>query len=696
MLNNNNIVSQQQKKVNNNLAVPVPLPVIAENIPAELKEYKSWCVWKYALVNDRWTKQPHRINGKRAASNRPHEWCSFISAITCYTNNRDNVDGIGFFLHSERNGVIGVDIDHVVDGDIKPECQTVIDQFASYAEYSPSGEGLRILVSGTMPAGGRKNGNYEIYGDVRYVTITGHTLNGLSVISNQSAIDNYHTKYIKKDNVTSSQEGRVTLSCVTPASNTASPVAIEQDNPTLPNGASLDDVIKIASQARNGEKFKALWDGDISDYPSHSEADCALCSLLSFYCGDVDFITSAFRESGLYREKWEREDYRRRTIKPSIEKYDWSYFICDQKIEEIITPFDFSSRCSTFVADNYDDEPCFDERPYKKPSKKIIDDIKPSRLIRWGEMCERADSQKEDWLLKNWIEFGSSTMLTGNPFSGKSCIIAELIGAISLHGKFAGVDVPRCPVIMIDMENRDRIIRHRLKRAVCGNDKCYFDTLGRYLLNENDLPLTSNKLEDIIKESMTQFDKTKFTKFKPLVIIDTFRSAFDCDEMETKSIKELLYPLQRVAQRTDAAILILHHRPKTGSQYSGQTAIAGALDYMWMWQSDIDTRAGKLSLVGTRGDLQEPLNFLLNEDNRNIFTGLPQADQPIEIERLIIEAITVSPAGLNKGEIVKYVQHVWKGEIGVNKIRRFIDVMEKDVKIIGTIGVKNAKIYTLI
>jgi primase-polymerase (primpol)-like protein len=72
--------------------------------------------------------------------------------------------------------------------------------------------------------------------------------------------------------------------------------------------------------AVNGEKFSRLWAGDTSEYATlgnegRSEADLALCSLLAFWCGpDEGRIDNLFRQSGLYRQKWERADYRALTL----------------------------------------------------------------------------------------------------------------------------------------------------------------------------------------------------------------------------------------------------------------------------------------------------------------------------------------------------------------------------------------------
>ena len=84
----------------------------------------------------------------------------------------------------------------------------------------------------------------------------------------------------------------------------------------------LDDqeLLDRAMRARNGSDFAALWDGRWQDrYGSQSEADLALCSLLAFWTGrNPDRIDRMFRASGLMRPKWERDDYRQRTLDAAI------------------------------------------------------------------------------------------------------------------------------------------------------------------------------------------------------------------------------------------------------------------------------------------------------------------------------------------------------------------------------------------
>ena len=51
------------------------------------------------------------------------------------------------------------------------------------------------------------------------------------------------------------------------------------------------------------------------DNDGRNEADAALLGILGFYCrGDRDQMDRLFRRFGLYRDKWDRADYRERTL----------------------------------------------------------------------------------------------------------------------------------------------------------------------------------------------------------------------------------------------------------------------------------------------------------------------------------------------------------------------------------------------
>ena len=85
-----------------------------------------------------------------------------------------------------------------------------------------------------------------------------------------------------------------------------------------------EDIIKRARTARNGHKFVRLFDhGDTGEFDhDDSRADQALVSLLAFWTQDPDQLDRLFRRSALYRDKWERNDYRERTIGKALANRD--------------------------------------------------------------------------------------------------------------------------------------------------------------------------------------------------------------------------------------------------------------------------------------------------------------------------------------------------------------------------------------
>ena len=85
-----------------------------------------------------------------------------------------------------------------------------------------------------------------------------------------------------------------------------------------------DSRLNLIRFGKNGAAFFRLWSGCTDGYSSHSEADLALCSHLAFWTGrDAALMDSMFRQSGLMRDKWDRQQsgttYGAITIQKAIE-----------------------------------------------------------------------------------------------------------------------------------------------------------------------------------------------------------------------------------------------------------------------------------------------------------------------------------------------------------------------------------------
>jgi putative DNA primase/helicase len=202
---------------------------------------------------------------------------------------------------------VGVDLDDCLDefGEVADWAQEIVRELNSYTEITPSGRGLHIWAKGTLPPGGRKRGPVEMYDQGRFFTVTSDHWDGTptTIEDRQTALAALHAKVFGK------QEP-------------------QREHPTSPNGhepsgrnLSDNEIIARAMHAKNGDKFARLWAGDTAGYGSESEADLALCSLLAFYTGpDPHRVDHLFRQSGLYRDKWDREVYRDRTIAEALQR----------------------------------------------------------------------------------------------------------------------------------------------------------------------------------------------------------------------------------------------------------------------------------------------------------------------------------------------------------------------------------------
>jgi putative DNA primase/helicase len=320
-LRNDSCLSEFNDKVK-----PERVDVISMNIPDTLKALPQWVGWKFDPKPGKpseWTKPPYcaMMPGKRASSTDSSTWASFSDAIKAADNSK-GLDGIGF-VFTMNDPYVGIDLDKCRNpetGTIELWAQKILDMFpGAYTEITPSGKGLHIIIKGKLQGKGIKHGPVEVYDKERYFTFTGHTLpsSGIEIPEHQAALEAFLTEHFQNEQKNSGT------------------------NTGTPGRSWLNDaeVIQKACTAENGEKFKKLWAGDFSDYASQSEADSALCALLAFWCGkNTEQMGRLFRQSGLYRSKWEEKHgaktYGQATIEHTVEICTETYRLSGTTAEE--------------------------------------------------------------------------------------------------------------------------------------------------------------------------------------------------------------------------------------------------------------------------------------------------------------------------------------------------------------------------
>lgn len=271
--------------------------MIFNNIPAELRSLKQWCLWRYEDVGAaKPTKVPYSINGKPANVNEPSTWSTFQDVVTRF--NAGGYSGIGF-IFSDDDPFSFIDLDDAEGDDaILQRHIKVFHEFNSYSEVSPSGKGLHIIVKGTVAAG-RRRSKIEIYSSQRYATMTGQVYDNKNTINDRQELLNQLWE----------QMG-------------SGPVAQSMYQGDDKERQSDEEIINMATLAVNGDKFVKLHSGQWQElYSSQSEADFAYVDILAFYTQNKEQLIRLFRKSPLgARDKAKRNDYLQSMISRSFDR----------------------------------------------------------------------------------------------------------------------------------------------------------------------------------------------------------------------------------------------------------------------------------------------------------------------------------------------------------------------------------------
>ena len=265
-------------------------------IPAELRDLPRWVVWRWGDIDPK-TGEPKKPPfcaadlRRHGSSTNPETWSSFEKAAEVVAAGK--ADGVGLALGPPY---VGVDLDKELPEADRGAVMYLLD---SYSERSVSGTGYHVVIRANLNGSGRHPQGIGVFQEARLFYFSGEHVTGTptTIEERQEQLDQVLAQFLPpKDEVMTSSA------------------------PVEPVDLDDQELLERARRAKNGAKFDRLWNGDKSDYgDDDSRADLALCCALSFWTGrDAGRIDSLFRRSGLMRDKWNRDDYRKRTIDAAI------------------------------------------------------------------------------------------------------------------------------------------------------------------------------------------------------------------------------------------------------------------------------------------------------------------------------------------------------------------------------------------
>lgn len=386
-----------------------------------LRDLPQWVCWKYEERGGKTDKVPRNpLTRELASSADPATWATYEEARERFK--AGGYEGIGFVFTAD-DPFCGIDLDKCVqDGEIAPWAQEIVDELDSYTELSPSGTGLHIIVRAELRSGGNRKGQIEMYDRGRFFTITSRKVGRAGVEERQEQVSALHARLF--------------------------PQRAEPEKPPLvdrgDHAFTDEEIIRRASEAKNGPLFRQLWAGDTTGYESASEADQALANILAFWAGpDAARIESLFGRSGLNREKWKRPDYRRRTIERAL-----------SDMHEFFTP----GRNGKHGVSGSGDPP-----PAQAPLPKA-----PLVLIHSARDLMERQMPPVRWVVPGILPEGVA-LLAGKPKLGKSWMALGFCISVCAGGRALGtVPVERGSALYLALEDNERRLQSRFRKVLDG------------------------------------------------------------------------------------------------------------------------------------------------------------------------------------------------------------------------------------
>lgn len=238
-------------------------------IPEELRALPQWvCAGSDKVPIDPKTRRPADVTD-------PSTWGTYEQAVAA------GYPHVGFVL-TEQDPYTIIDLDAPRDLADQQRQHKILEAFNTYVEWSQSGRGLHIICRGSVPRGVRRD-RVEVYSSARYMICTGRVYRNIGIRDCQEMLDRLF------------------------AEMNPTPAAELRDGESVLSDRGLVD---MAMRASNADKFNRLCAGEWQgEYPSQSEADFALLSILAFYTQDNEQVRRLFRMSALgKRDKAVRDD----------------------------------------------------------------------------------------------------------------------------------------------------------------------------------------------------------------------------------------------------------------------------------------------------------------------------------------------------------------------------------------------------
>lgn len=509
------------------------------HIPAELRARPQWCL-SLPTGPD---KRPLTADGRPASITDPRTWTDFESACRSAAANGCVIG----YVQTADDPFTCIDMD-VKDGtprEVLDRFQTIIERFDSYTERSRSGRGFHVWVRGKIGDGRRRDG-VEVYSQVRFMICTGDVVRDKPVAERQAMLDNMISR-------------------------------MEPPAPEIP--LTGDDVPDMALAARAtadpnelGRLFRGEWEGR---YPSQSEADLALATLLLSLTNSLRECWATFRLSALgKREKAGRADYMRRTLGLAAQRVA-------NDAESVRHGQEVAASLMGQAAD----------------SRSLL----PFRLLIDGDL----DSlPRLRWLVKPIVPDAGIGAIYGDSGTFKSFLTLDLLAHVSNGREWFGNRTKAAPTVYVPFEGQggipNRVKAWRLAQTMERNPDLLMALVPDADVRSNvAVVMEPLNLQEAVDRDRLVTTLTESGWAGGVLCIDTLAHASNGIEENSSAMGEMIGIFRDLQHRLGGVILLVHHSGKDQSRgMRGWSGLHAAMDFVIECQKEGegDTREAQFRL----------------------------------------------------------------------------------------------------
>lgn len=530
--------------------------------PDALRELKGWLVWHWRQKpgSPKPSKMPYYVSGKVRTGTQGSE-ADRASLVTFEEAKafaeKNDFAGVGLALMPEF-GVTALDFDNCVkDGVIDPRVEELTA--GTYAELSPSGNGIRAFVLGASPDhkdSTPEDGSFgfETFHAKGFVTFTGHVTELTELTGTENTVAPMSDAVVAFCGRRFKRAARVRAECVGAGKPTfgMSPEQITELLNKLPDDLHYEDWRNVGMAVHHeteGEGFD-IWHEWSMNSPKYTSQEYCQGKWLSFGINtSAEYTTMG-------------------TVLQMIRDAGGETGMETASIDE------------------------FEALPMPKGGK--------FRITADDEFAAQESSLK--WLIKGFLPQGMLGVLFGESGAGKSFATLDMCAAISRGLEtWNGHRVTAGRVLYVVAEGvsgfRQRIRAYNHQHAI---KKIGMDIIYDVTPNLMDVAQVTDLIKEICERE--PYD---------LIVMDTFAQVTaGANENSGEDVGMALAQCKRLAHRSGAMVLLVHHSGKDASKGSrGHSSIKAACDVELQVERGKDTRSITTSKMK---DGQEGLSYIFN------------------------------------------------------------------------------------